>query len=151
MRSILDITLKDLVQLVRNKMTFLFLLVMPIIFTLLFGFAFGGFGSQSSEQRFPVGYLDLDKSESSLKLADRLTRSAIFYLEDNPDRSKPELESLVSRKALAAAVLVPEGFGESSSVEIQTHWLLSVIWVMEPLLRLKMKFHELQVNLRMRL
>jgi ABC-2 type transport system permease protein len=86
---------------------------MPIIFTLLFGFAFGGFDSQSSEQRFPVGYLDLDQSESSLKLADMLTRSAIFYLEDNPDRSKPELESLVSRKALAAAVLVPEGYGES--------------------------------------
>lgn len=65
MRPILDITLKDLAQLVRNKMTFLFLLIMPIVFTLMFGFAFGGFGSQPSEQRFPVGYLDLDQSDAA--------------------------------------------------------------------------------------
>jgi ABC-2 type transport system permease protein len=113
MRPILDIGLKDLAQLVRNKMTFLFLLVMPIIFTVMFGLAFGGFGSQPSEQRFPIGYLDLDQSEGSEKLTDLLSRSAFFYLEGNPDRSKPDLESLVSRKALAAAVIVPEGYGET--------------------------------------
>ena len=113
MRPILDIALKDLLQQVRNKMTFLFLLVMPIIFTLMFGFAFGGFGSQPSEQRFPVGYLDLDQSEGSEKLTDMLSRSAVFYLEANPDSSKSDLESQVSRKALAAAVIVPKGYGES--------------------------------------
>jgi ABC-2 type transport system permease protein len=113
MRPILDITLKDLVQLVRNKMTFLFLLIMPIIFTLLFGFAFGGFGSQPSEQRFPVGYLDFDQSEGSSKLTNLLSSSPVFYLEENPDRSKPDLESLVSKKALAAAVIVPVGYGET--------------------------------------
>jgi ABC-2 type transport system permease protein len=113
MRSILDITLKDLVQQVRNKMTFLFLLVMPIIFTLMFGFAFGGLGGQPAEQRFPVGYLDLDQSEGSGKLSDMLSRSAVFYLVEKPDRTKPDLESLVSKKTLAAALFVPEGYGDS--------------------------------------
>jgi len=39
---ILDITCKDLTQLMRQRNTFLFFLIMPIAFTLLFGFAFGG-------------------------------------------------------------------------------------------------------------
>ena len=40
MIRILDIALKDLRQLMRERETFLFLLLMPIIFTLLFGYAF---------------------------------------------------------------------------------------------------------------
>ena len=43
MIRILDITLKDLIQLLRDFKTFMFLLIMPILFTFLFGFAFGGF------------------------------------------------------------------------------------------------------------
>ena len=41
MIRIFDITLKDLVQILRDKKTFLFLMIMPIAFTLLFGLAFG--------------------------------------------------------------------------------------------------------------
>ncbi len=43
MYRILAITSKDLLQLVRDGKIYLFLLVMPIAFTLLFGYAFGGF------------------------------------------------------------------------------------------------------------
>ena len=43
MRRILDIAAKDLLQLLRDRKTFLFLLIMPILFTFLFGYAFGGF------------------------------------------------------------------------------------------------------------
>ncbi len=45
MIRILDITLKDLMQLLRDAKTFMFLLIMPIVFTFLFGYAFGGFSS----------------------------------------------------------------------------------------------------------
>ena len=44
MIRIFDIALKDLLQLSRDFKTFMFLLIMPIFFTFLFGFAFGGFG-----------------------------------------------------------------------------------------------------------
>ena len=60
MIRILDITLKDLTQLLRDFKTFMFLLIMPILFTLLFGFAFGGFSSGESDSRLPVGYLSQD-------------------------------------------------------------------------------------------
>ena len=91
MKSIIDITIKDLTQLVRNRMTFLFLLIMPIAFTLLFGYAFGGFGNDTSEPRFPVGYLDLDQSGSSFQLKEIFSRSPVIYLEETRNVPNPSL------------------------------------------------------------
>ncbi len=58
MNRILDITFKDLMQLARDVKTFMFLLIMPILFTFLFGYAFGGFSGGNSEltptSRLPV-------------------------------------------------------------------------------------------------
>ena len=113
MRSIFIITGKDLTQLVRNKMTFLFLLIMPIAFTLLFGFAFGGFSDASPDARLPVGYLDLDQSGSSRELYGLLDRSAVIRLDEDQGRSAAELESLVSKKELAGAVVVPAGYEQA--------------------------------------
>ena len=59
MIRIFDIAWKDLMQILRDRKTFLFLLIMPIAFTLLFGFAFGGSG-KTTDPRLPVGYLDQD-------------------------------------------------------------------------------------------
>jgi len=53
---ILDIAQNDLRQLIRDRNTFLFLLIMPVIFTLMFGYAFGAFSSGGSDARLPVGY-----------------------------------------------------------------------------------------------
>ena len=111
MKSILIITGKDLTQLVRNKMTFLFLLFMPIVFTLLFGYAFGGFGKVDSDQRYPLGYLDLDQSGASRMLHDLMSDSPVVVLDEDPDRDSAGLESLVSKKELAAAVIIPRGYG----------------------------------------
>jgi ABC-2 type transport system permease protein len=113
MRSIFIITGKDLTQLVRNKMTFLFLLIMPIAFTLLFGYAFGGFSDASPDVRWPVGYLDLDQSGSSRELYGLLDRSAVIRPDEDQGRSAAELESLVSKKELAGAVVVPAGYEQA--------------------------------------
>ena len=61
MNRIFDITLKDLTQILRDRKTFLFLLIMPIAFTILFGLAFGGSGKPQPITRLPVGYLDQDQ------------------------------------------------------------------------------------------
>ena len=49
MTRILDIAFKDLLQLLRDFKTFMFLLLMPVLFTFLFGYAFGGFGGGDSD------------------------------------------------------------------------------------------------------
>jgi ABC-2 type transport system permease protein len=110
---ILDITQKDLLQLMRDRKTFMFLLIMPVAFTLLFGYAFGGFGG-SSDSRLPVGYLDQDNSRLSRKLHDVLAASKIIRLDENQVRSVSDLEQLVSQEKLAAAIIIPAGYGKTS-------------------------------------
>lgn len=112
MIRILDITLKDLLQLRRDFKTFMFLIIMPVIFTFLLGFAFGAFSSSSSDSRLPVGYLDLDDSKISGDLRGILAGSDVIRLDENAARSQADLDKLVAGGNLAAAVIVPHGYGK---------------------------------------
>jgi len=107
---IFDITIKDLLQLVRDRKIFLFLLIMPITFTFLFGYAFGGFGG-GGDSRLPVGYLDLDNSWISQKLQDLLVDSEVIRLEASEWSTSDSLKAKVADEKLAAAIIVPEGYG----------------------------------------
>jgi ABC-2 type transport system permease protein len=113
MMRILDIALKDLMQLLRDFKTFMFLLIMPIVFTFLFGYAFGGFGSGSSDSRLPVGYLSHDKHWVTDSLHDLLAKSQVIRLDENVFNSAADLEKLVSDGDLAAAIVVPDGYGRN--------------------------------------
>ena len=111
MTRILDIALKDLMQLTRDFKTFMFLILMPILFTFLFGFAFGGFSGGGSDSRLPVGYLDQDDSWVSQTLHDQLADSDVIRLDEDPSRSYSDLELLVADGDLAAVVIVPYRYG----------------------------------------
>ena len=110
MTRILDIAFKDLLQLMRDFKTFMFLLLMPVLFTFLFGFAFGGF-SGPSDSRLPVGYLDQDGTWLSHALRDELTDSDIIRLDEDKNRTYPDLELLVADGDLAAVIIVPDRYG----------------------------------------
>jgi ABC-2 type transport system permease protein len=113
MIRILDITLKDLMQLMRDFKTFMFLLIMPIIFTFLFGYAFGGFSSEATDSRLPVGYLSQDDHWVTDTLHDLLTESEVIRLDENIFLSAEDFEKLVTDGDLAAAVIVPDGYGRA--------------------------------------
>ena len=112
MNRIFDITLKDLTQIIRNRMTFLFLLIMPIAFTFLFGYAFAGAGT--GDARLPVGFLDQDGSPISQGLKTLLSSSTVIRLEEKPGQSQADLEKLVGSGKLAAAVVLPAGYGQTA-------------------------------------
>ena len=113
MIRILDIAFKDLLQLSRDFKTFMFLLIMPILFTFLFGFAFGGFDSSASDSRLPVGYISQDDNWVTDSLHDLLSKSEVIRLDENLFRSPTDLEKLVADGELAAAIIVPDGYGKS--------------------------------------
>jgi ABC-2 type transport system permease protein len=113
MIRILDIAFKDLLQLSRDFKTFMFLLLMPIVFTFMFGFAFGGFSSGESDSRLPVGYISQDDHWITGSLRDLLDKSEVIKLDENIFRSAADLEQLVADGDLAAAVIVPDGYGRS--------------------------------------
>jgi linearmycin/streptolysin S transport system permease protein len=112
MIRIFDITLKDLMQLARDLKTFLFLLVMPVIFTLLFGFAFGGF-SGAADPRLPVGYMNEDGRRVSQDLHALLAASDTIRLDENAFRSSAAMENLVADGKLPAAIIVPSGYTQT--------------------------------------
>lgn len=112
MEKILDITAKDLRQILRNRMTFLFLLIMPAAFTILFGLAFGGSG-KTTDTRLPVGILDIDGGSFSANLKSLLATSSVIRLDETAGRSETDLVKLVGSGKLAAAIVIPGGYGQA--------------------------------------
>jgi ABC-2 type transport system permease protein len=113
MIRIIDIAFKDLMQLSRDFRTFMFLLIMPIIFTFLFGFAFGSFGGGNSDSRLPVGYISQDNHWVTNSLHDLLDKSEVIRLDENIFHSTSDLEKLVANGDLAAAIIIPHGYGKA--------------------------------------
>ena len=108
MIRILDIAAKDLQQMLRDGKTFLFFLILPILFSLMFTMAFGGGWGDS---RLPVGFRDEDGSQVSQQLRELLAKSKVVRLEADPSSTKASLQTAVADEDLAAAVVVPPDFG----------------------------------------
>jgi ABC-2 type transport system permease protein len=114
MIRILDIALKDLMQLMRDFKTFMFLLLMPILFTFLFGYAFGGFGGGgASDSRLPVGVINQDDRWISDSLQDLIADSDVIRIEANPSWSASDLDFMVAEGDLAAGVIIPGGYSKA--------------------------------------
>jgi ABC-2 type transport system permease protein len=108
---IIDLAVKDLKQLVRSWMTVVFLVIMPIGFTLFFGLIFGGTGGEE-DPRLPVGLIDRDGgSVLSVYLIDLLDASDAIRPVVS-DESVERVEKKVGDEDLAAAVIVPSGYSE---------------------------------------
>jgi ABC-2 type transport system permease protein len=112
MRAI-DLALKDLSQIFRDWKAALFLVLMPVGFTLLFGFVFAGAGDGDS--RLPVGFVDLDDG--------RPTSAHLLTLLDASESIRPEVwdsedvegaKEQVGAGDWAAAVIVPAGFSDGA-------------------------------------
>lgn len=114
MNSILNIAFKDLMQLMRDFKTFMFLLLMPILFTFLFGFSFGGFSSEdASDTRLPVGLLNRDNRWISTSLHELLIESNIIRIQTDEGWTTQDLEGWVVEGDLAAAVIIPNGYSKA--------------------------------------
>jgi hypothetical protein len=89
---ILDLARKDLFQILQDWKSGLFLLVMPILFTLFFGFVMGSAPADNSDQdlRLPVGVINLDGDTLASSLEKLLADSEVIrpvVLDDESARS----------------------------------------------------------------
>jgi ABC-2 type transport system permease protein len=114
MRRILDIVKNDLLQLMRERQTFLFLLLMPVAFTLLFSFAFNGNQSKSVDSKIPAAYLDLDQGQFSAELGNMFKTAATFAVFPQPDLTVDELTLKVDNGEFTAAVVIPSGYSDAA-------------------------------------
>ena len=113
MIRIFDIAAKDLIQILRDRKTFLFLLIMPVAFTFLFGFAFGGFSKGNPDPRLPVALINQDGGDLSLRLASLLEKSEVIAVEQNGKKSLADNEKGLSKGDLAGILVIPVGYSES--------------------------------------
>lgn len=108
---VLDLALKDLYQLVKDWKTFLFLLAMPLVFTLLFGTVFS---SGDGDPRLPVAVLDQDQGGAlGARLVTLMEASDVIHPVVAEETEATALAEQVQDEDVAAVVIVPEGYSES--------------------------------------
>jgi ABC-2 type transport system permease protein len=111
MSSIFNISLKDIQQMVRDRKTFLFLLIMPIAFTIMFGFAFSGSNSKTADNRLQVGWVNQDQdSNLSKELQKMLSQSTVIRLIPGDVDS---LQTRLVKKEITASIIIPNGYAAS--------------------------------------
>jgi ABC-2 type transport system permease protein len=109
---ILDLALKDLSQIFRDRKSALFLVAMPIVFTAFMGFAYGRGVSGQSDTRLAVAVIDLDGASAlSQQFQAQLAEATAIRLVPLTEQEAPQVDEQVRQGKLAAAVTIPEGFG----------------------------------------
>lgn len=108
----LDITFKDLLQMLRDWKAAFFLIAMPIAFTMLFGFIFGGTSNTAQDTRLPVGYIDQDQGQLGSTLLGLLGNSEVIKLTQQKEGT--DLNTLVANEKLVAAVIIPAGYSAAA-------------------------------------
>ena len=120
MREIWTLASKDIRLLLRDRAGAFFSLGFPLVYAIFFGFIFGGVGGDGGASRVPIAVVDLDGSPPSRGLIERIGSSSAVRIEaiaadgeslDGTEQLTRARERLRAGR-LAAAVVVPDGFGE---------------------------------------
>ncbi len=116
---IIHLALKDLSQMLRDKRSLLFLVAMPIIFTLFMGFAYrsGGQSDENVDKRIPLALVDPEPDSRLNKLfATRLGSSAAIRAVSMGEAAAMEA---FQKGDVAGVLLVPAGFGEKPGAQLK--------------------------------
>ena len=105
LRAIASVAVKEFLHIWRDRRIVVLILLLPPLFTLLFGYAFE-IGELS---QVPTLLRDDDQSEASRKLTDFLSTKDTFAFQKAPPPANAEPDLL--RAQVAAALIVPEGWG----------------------------------------
>lgn len=105
---ILDITLKDLSQIVRDWKMSLFLVVMPFMFTLFFS---ATSAPAEADARLPVGVVNHDPDGVlSARLIETFEGSQAIRIVSLKEAEASQVDSLIEKETYAAIVIIPEGY-----------------------------------------
>jgi ABC-2 type transport system permease protein len=109
---LLDLAHKDLVQILRDRKSWLFLLAMPLVFTLFFGFVMGSAlnPNADADPRLPVGVLDQDGGSLASSLEKLLEDSDVIRPVVLEGEAAKQADQMVEDGDLAAVVVIPSGY-----------------------------------------
>jgi ABC-2 type transport system permease protein len=101
-----SIAKKELLQNRRDPLAALFTLVLPVLFTVFLGLIIGS----AETSGMPVALVDLDGGPAAQPFVEELGRSSLVELESS---SLEKAEADVKQQKVAAAVVIPQGFGSA--------------------------------------
>lgn len=121
----LSIAIKDLKELLRDRRGFFFILLFPIFFMLVFGFAFGGMGQSTTPYNLAIVNYDepatLPMSNESTNFGDNLTKILQDVKYENSTvnmfnvtiMSESEADKLLKDRKIDAELIIPKNFSQS--------------------------------------
>jgi len=98
---------KDLQQTMRDRLSFVFILVMPLAFTLFFGLLFG---ANSSSNKLPLAVWDADGGAAAKQLVAALDKSAVVSVDS---KQGPAFEKWMADDRAAAGLVIPKGYSDA--------------------------------------
>lgn len=121
---ILDLTIKDLSQMFRDKRSLLFLVAMPLAFTFFMGFAYGRAeeGNAKADTRIPLAVVDPEPDAVLNKmLIGRLDLSEDIRIES---MNEEDAMNALHKSDVAGVLVIPQGFSEQASAGKETQLTL---------------------------
>jgi ABC-2 type transport system permease protein len=100
---------KDLVQTARDRLSFIFILLMPLAFTLFFGILFG---ANSSSQKLPLAVWDADGGAAAKQLVTDLGKSAVVRV---VAVEGSDIEQQIADDKAAAGLIIPAGYSQADA------------------------------------
>jgi ABC-2 type transport system permease protein len=114
--NILTIALKDLKQILRDRMSALFLVIMPLAFTFLMGLLFGG--TQHTETRLNVGLINNDPNGALTQtLVGSLKNSNTVKIVDLLPADESTINDKINNGKLAGAMIIPANYSSDLLAE----------------------------------
>lgn len=109
--KILTIAFKDLKQISRDRMSALFLVIMPLAFTFLMGILFGG--NTQTDTRLNVGLFNNDPQGAITQiLVSALENSGTIKLKGLTSADEAGINNQINTGKLAGALIIPDGYSD---------------------------------------
>jgi ABC-type Na+ efflux pump permease subunit len=113
MKRIMDITFKDIIQVLRDRLSLLFLLILPLVFTVFMGFAFSNTGSsQDNLAYFKVGFASRDPYGVLTTSFRDMLQATGLEVELVPEDQIEAAAARVLSGELDGLVILPSGFSK---------------------------------------
>jgi len=110
MKQLLAVVFNDLRVEFSDRSTWIFFLILPLIFTAVIGVATGGFARDpNADPRYRVALVDQDGGELATRFADVLAESIVVRPESSDEAAAM---SLLDDEEVTAVIVISAGFGE---------------------------------------
>jgi len=113
MKKLLHIAMNEILLLIKDKMAVVWMIILPLGMTVIAGFAFGGFSTESEAVVIDLPVVNHDGGEMAAVVLDIMSQTASLHIEMEYDEETAR--QLVTDGKRAGAVIIPSGFSSAIS------------------------------------